>query len=304
MLLIGMDICGMSIIGTEPILHEINDVTISGAIFDTLRIDTEITSDFDISEEWTETTKLLALFGGNLYSGNVDLSVKNTSDLIVKRRKYGEFSWFNMFDIPVENADSFNFNIIDRYANACTQYQYAVVPIINGLEGEYNFGRNELTDEEFIECEFDGIVILDRDTEYSTFLNLEMEFQKNQGSNYIVPLNSKYPYIVNNDLNNYYSGSISAAFLKFENCEYQKLDSVQYREDFLNFLINDNFKILKIYDGRSYMIEIVDTPTDSNSEHPELHIISFNFVEVGDPLSNEDMYLNGFLDISEAWWNT
>lgn len=302
--MIGMDICGMSIISTEPILHEINDVTISGAIFDALRIDTEITSDFDISEEWTETTKLLALFDGNLYSGNVDLSVKNTSDLIVKRRKYGEFSWFNMFDIPVENADSFNFNIIDRYANACTQYQYAVVPIINGLEGEYNFGRNELTDEEYIECEFDGIVILDRDTEYSTFLNLEMEFQKNQGSNYIVPLNSKYPYIVNNDLNNYYSGSISAAFLKFENCEYQKLDSVQYREDFLNFLINDNFKILKIYDGRSYMIEIVDTPTDSNSEHPELHIISFNFVEVGDPLSNEDMYLNGFLDISEAWWNT
>ena len=52
------------------------------------------------------------------------------------------------------------------------------------------------------------------------------------------------------------------------------------------------------------MIEIVDTPTDSNTEHPELHIISFNFVEVGDPLSNEDMYLNGFLDISEAWWNT
>ena len=304
MLLIGMDICGMSIISTEPILHEINDVTISGAIFDALRIDTEITSDFDISEEWTETTKLLALFDGNLYSGNVDLSVKNTSDLIVKRRKYGEFSWFNMFDIPVESADSFNFNIIDRYANACTQYQYAVVPIINGLEGEYNFGRNELTDEELNKFEFDGIVILDRDTEYSTFLNLEMEFQKNQGSNYIVPLNSKYPYIVNNDLNNYYSGSISAAFLKFENCEYQKLDSVQYREDFLNFLINDNFKILKIYDGRSYMIEIVDTPTDSNSEHPELHIISFNFVEVGDPLSNEDMYLNGFLDISEAWWNT
>lgn len=302
--MIGMDICGMSTIITEPIFHTINDVTISGAVFDTLRLDSEITNNFDISEEWTETTRLLALFEGSLYSGNVDLSVKNTSDLIVKRRKYGEFSWFNMFDIPVEDADSFNFNIIDRYANAHTQYQYAVVPVINGLEGEYNFGRNELTDEDFIECDFDGIVILDRDTEYSTFLNLEMEFQKNQGSNYIVPLNSKYPYIVNNDATNYYSGSISAAFLKFENCEYQKLDSVQYREDFLNFLINDNFKILKIYDGRSYMIEIVDTPTDSNTEHPELHIISFNFVEVGDPLSNEDMYLNGFLDISEAWWNT
>ena len=302
--MIGLDICGMSTMITEPILHEINDVTISGALFDAIRIDSEITNDFDISEEWTETTKLLALFEGNLYSGNVDLSVKNTSDIIIKRRKYGEFSWFNMFDIPVENADSFNFNIIDRYANAHTQYQYAVVPVINGLEGEYNFGKNELTDEDFIECEFDGIVILDRDTEYSTFCNLEMEFQKNQGSNYVVPLNSKYPYIINNDSTNYYSGSISAAFLKFENCEYFKLESVQYREDFLNFLINDNFKILKIYDGRSYMIEIVDTPTDSNSEHPELHIISFNFVEVGDPLSNEDMYLNGFLDISEAWWNT
>ena len=303
--MIGMDICGMSILTTEPILHEIDDITLSGALYNAIRVDSEITGDFDISTEWEFTTKVIALFNGDLSSGNVvGINVRDTSDLIVKRRKYGEFEWFNMFDIPVENSDSFDFNIIDRYANAHTQYQYAVVPIVNGLESNYNFGVNELTNEDFIECDFDGVVILDRDVEYSTFCNLEMEFQKNQSRNYIIPLNSKYPYIINNDSNNFYSGSISGLFFKVVNCEYQKLESVQYREEFLDFLINDNFKILKLYDGRSYMVEIVDTPTDSNSEHPEVHIISFNFIEVGNPLSNEDMYLHGFLDITEEWWNT
>lgn len=302
--MIGFDVCGISTFMTEPILHMIDEVTISGAIFDAVTLDGEITDNFDLITEWKDTSKFHALFEGNLYSGNADLSIKNTSDLIVKRRKYGEFEWFNMYDVVVEDSSSFNFNIIDRYANAHTKYQYAVVPIINGLEGEYNFGTDELTGEDFIECEFDGIVILDRYTEYSSYCNLTMEFQKNQSKNYVVPLNSKYPYVINNDLNNYYSGSISAAFLKIENCEYQKLESVEYREELLNFLINDNFKILKLYDGRSYMIEIIETPTDSNSDHPDLHIISFNFIEVGDPLLNEDMYLHGFLDISEAWWNT
>ena len=72
----------------------------------------------------------------------------------------------------------------------------------------------------------------------------------------------------------------------------------------LDFLVNENVKILKYFDGRSFMVEITDVPTDTSSEHPDKHTISFTFTEVGNLLSNEDMYVNGFLDISEEWWNT
>lgn len=303
--MIGLDICGMSTFMTEPILHEIDDITISGAIFDTFRADSEITDSYEISVEWRSTTSIYAEFDGNLYAGNVNLSVKNTDNIIIKRRRVGEFTWFPMFHIRVVNSNSFNFSLTDRYASSGMTYQYAVVPVINGADGEYSLGKNELTDEEFIECKFDGIVLLDRDSEYMSVLDIQVDFQKNQSKNYVVPLNSKRPFVISNSMNNYYSGTVSGTFLRMDGCNfYPDLESMEYREDFLNFLVNDNFKILKLYDGRTYMVEVVDTPTDTNTEHWQKHTISFNFIEVGDVLSNRDMYLNGFLDITEEWWNT
>ena len=304
--MLGFDICGMSIFNTEPVYQgEINDLLISGAIFDTLKLDQKITDDFTISSEWESTTKIYTEFEGNLYAGNVSLGVDETNSIIVKRRKVGEFTWFNMFEIPVNSIDNFNFNVVDRYPNTGVKYQYAVVPIINGLEGSYNYGIDELTGNDYISCYFEGIIILDRDIEYESCYNLSFSFTKNQSKASVIPLNSKYPYIVKNGQANYYSGTVSAAFMRFdeENNMDLKPDSMEYREDFLDFLINQNFKIIKLYDGRSYMVEIMETPTDENSDHEDLHIITFDFIEVGNVLSNEDMYLNGFLDISEVWWN-
>lgn len=304
--MIGLSICGVTTFQTEPQPTEIDNVKMSGAIFDILKLDNSVgdAPSFDISDEWTENSKILAQYKGNLYAGNVNLDVKHTSNIIIKRRKYGEFSWFNMFELPVKDASSFNFNLVDRYPSALIDYQYAVVPIINGLEGEYNFGRDDETDEEYIHCEFDGVVIMDRDIEYSSYYETTTDFTKNHTKTPVVTLNSKLPYIVSNSVNNYYTGTIGGVWMLIENCQkLLKLDSMLYREEFLDFLVNENFKILKLYDGRTYMVQITDTPTDSNSEHPDKHTISFDFTECGDPLSNEDMYLNGFLDISEAWWS-
>ena len=303
--MIGSYIMNYSYIETDPIfLSSLDNARIENAIYDTVRIDNEITDTFDISEEWVETTKLLALFKGNLYAGNVDLGIKNTSNIIIKRRKYGEFEWFNMFDIPVVDVKSFNFNIIDKYPSATFDYQYAVVPIINGLEGEYNFGINDINGNDYISCDFDGFIILDRDSEYSSFMDVTFETQKNQIKNMITTLNSRYPFMIKNSQSNYYSGTVSATILKLVDSSYSPRESRMYREEFLNFLVNENVKILKYYDGRTFMVEITESPIDSANEHQEKHTVSFSFVEVGNLLSNEDMYNNGFLDITEAWWNT
>ena len=110
--------------------------------------------------------------------------------------------------------------------------------------------------------------------------------------------------MIKNSQSNYYSGNASATFIRFDGCKYNKKDSRKYRDELLDFLVNDNVKIIKYFDGRSYMVEITEVPTDTASEHPDKHTISFSFTEVGDLLSNEDMHDNGFLDISEEWWNT
>lgn len=302
--MIGNYIMNTSYIETEPsLLSSLDNVRIENAIFDAIRIDNEITNDFDISETWTPTTKIMALFKGDLYAGNVSMGVNNTSKILVKRKEVGDFEWFNMFEIPVTGADSFNFNIIDRYPSADVDYQYAVVPIIDGLEGKYNYGIDESTGNDYIACKFDGIIILDRDTEYMSRLDVSFDTQKNQTKSTVLPLNSKFPYIIKNSQNNYYSGNASATFIKIEDCEHAKRKSRRCREELLDFMTNENVKIIKYFDGRTFMVEITEVPTDAASEHPDKHTISFSFTEVGDSLSNEDMYVNGFLDISKAWWN-
>ena len=67
-------------------------------------------------------------------------------------------------------------------------------------------------------------------------------------------------------------------------------------------MVNDNTKIIKLYDGRIFLCEIVDAIPDSNDEHREVHSIEYNFIEVGSVESNKDMYNGGFLDVSEEWW--
>lgn len=301
--MLGFSILGQSTLNTIPsTVEKITDVKIAGAIFDSLRVDEEVTGSFEIADDWKLTTKLYARFNNNLYAGNAELGVDNVTNILIKRREVGDFEWFNMFNIPVEKIEDFNFVLSDKYAKGGQAYQYAFVPIINGLEGEYSFAACEATGEEDVVCDFDGVVIMDKDNIYNTILDIETSTQKNHSKTYSSTLNNKYPVVIKNSMANYYTGSISATYLHFIGCDYDKNGSRKYREEFLDFLANDNSKIIKIYDGRTFLCEVVDQISDSNSDHHELHSINYNFVEIGDTESNKDMYDAGFLDITEEWW--
>lgn len=301
--MIGSGILGYSPVITIPgMIPQITEVSISGAVYDTVRVDEEMTDTFDISEEWNSTTQLLAKFNGNLYAGNAELGIDNISDVIIKRRELGKFTWFNMFDIPIASVDDFNFTITDRYAKGGQIYQYAFVPIINGLEGEYSIAACAADGSRQIECVFDGVVVLDKDNMYHTILDVSAGTQKNQTKTYTSTLNCRYPVVVKNSVSNFYTGSISATYLHFIGGDYDKNGSRKYREEFLDFLVNNNTKMIKFHDGRAFLCEIVDQISDSNSSHPDAHTINYQFVEVGDVESNEDMYRAGLLDITEEWW--
>lgn len=300
--MIGTGIMGLSLLNNIPSSTKSSTgITISGAVYDTIRVDKDITNSFEISTSWDDTACMLAEFNENLYAGNIELGVDNVTDVIIKRRELGQFSWFNMFSIPVNGIDDFNFTISDRYGKGGQVYQYAFVPIINGLEGEYSIATDEDGKDEIM-CEFDGIVILDKDNMYNTFLDISTSTQKNQSKTYTSTLNSKYPVVIKNSLSNFYTGSISATYLHFIGCDYDKNGSRKYREQFLDFLVNGNTKMIKIFDGRTFLCEVIDQVSDSNSGHHEVHTIDYQFVEVGDIESNQDMYNAGLLDITEEWW--
>ena len=61
-------------------------------------------------------------------------------------------------------------------------------------------------------------------------------------------------------------------------------------------------KILKLNDGRIYLIKITGKPTDISEGHEDLRRISFEWVEIGDVNSEKDLYLNNLSDVSAEWW--
>ncbi len=163
-------------------------------------------NEFSVPEEWDSETYLHAKFNGDLFSGNTDFGVENTTNVLIKRRKKGTYQWFPLFNIDINSSDDFNFVIVDPYAASETIYEYAVVPIVNGVEGTYSMAECNVS--------FNNLVIIDKDDTYYTSLDIEYSQQKNNTSSSVLPIEVKYPIFVSNASHDYYTGNISATFLE------------------------------------------------------------------------------------------
>ena len=117
-------------------------------------------------------------------------------------------------------------------------------------------------------------------------------------------LNNIYPTVYTNSDTNYTSGSTSGCFLKFDfdTCTIDTSGGIKYRKDVMQWLCNNKAKILKLNDGRIYLIKITGKPTDISEGHEDLRRISFEWVEIGDVNSEKDLYLNNLSDVSAEWW--
>ena len=287
-------------ISSLPIdLNYINYVKVENGIYDDLYVtgineEVKEANNFVVPENWDSETELHAKFNGNLYAGNTDFGVENTTNIIVKRREKGTYQWFPLFNIEADSSEDFNFVIIDPYASSGVTYEYAVVPIINGLEGTYSIAE--------VKVEFDSLIIIDKDDTYSTPLDIEYSQQKNNTSSVVMPITSKYPIYVANALNDYYTGNISATFIEISNRTFVLDNTTKYREKVLDFLNNRKIKYIKEPFGKCWIASVGNAISDENNGHHDAHGISFDFTEVGSIESNEDMNKFGFLDIGEEWW--
>ena len=118
-------------------------------------------------------------------------------------------------------------------------------------------------------------------------------------------LNSKYINVVSNSNANYESGQITGTFLKMDMSGY-KVDqnaTIAYRNQFKDRLSNKKPLILKIEDGRIWMIHVVQPINDTCLGHKDLREINFSWVEIGDINDMRTLYMNGFSDVGSRWWN-
>lgn len=265
----------------------------NGAFDDMLFTNNVVQFEAPIGTEWDNHTIMHARFNNNLTAGNLNYSTEMISLVRIKRREKGEnASWVTIKEVPITKTEDFSFTYIDRYARSRTEYEYAVVPVMNNIELDYTIGN--------VYSNFDGIVICDKEESYQAVAD-ESVPTANRRNPYSLaePLDSKFPFVFFNGNTNYETGSVQGLFVEidWDKHQFKTSSGARYREKVKAFLTNRKPKILKCMDGRIWMIDVTSDPTESVQNHPDQVSISFNFTEIGDVASTRDMYFNNFTDV-------
>lgn len=262
-----------------------------------LSTDTSMTVN-NLNDEWTFETKMNATFNdGTLDAGNSGFSLRNTDHVVVRRRELGTMDWTVIYVQEVHTVEDLNVNIIDKYARSGVEYEYSVSSFVNGIENSYIINN--------VYSEFEGYYITDKDCLYGTIYNVDgCDTTRNVTNQVMEMLNSKYMNVVSNSALNCDSGSITAAFFKMDEDTkgINREEGLKYRNSVKDRLANKKPLILKIDDGRIWMIKVSGSVNDVMDSHRDLRNITFEWVEVGDVNDMRTLYMNGLSDVDSRWW--
>ena len=261
-----------------------------------LSTDTSVTV-ANLDDNWNLDTKMNAKFEDSLEAGNSGFSLHNTDHVVVRRREKGTLNWTVIYVKEVKTVDDFKIHLIDKYARSGVEYEYSVSSLINGMENSYVI--------ENVYSEFEGYYITDKDCLYGTIYNVDgCDTTRNVSNQVLKMLNSKYMKVVSNSDINSDSGSITGAFFKIDEAtgEVNNLEGLSYRNTFKDRLANKKPLILKVDDGRIWMIKLSGSINDTMDGHRDLRNITFEWSEVGDVNDMRTLYMNGFSDVDSRWW--
>lgn len=261
-----------------------------------LSTDTSVTV-ANLDDNWNLDTKMNAKFEDSLEAGNSGFSLYNTDQVVVRRREKGTLNWTVLYVKEIKTIEDFKIHIVDKYARSGVEYEYSVSSLINGMENSYVIQN--------VYSEFDGYYITDKDCLYGTIYNVDgCDTTRNVSNQVVQMLNSKYMKVVSNSDINSDSGSITGAFVKIdtETGEANSLEGLNYRNVVKDRLVNKKPLILKVHDGRIWMIRVSGNINDVMDGHKDLRNITFEWCEIGDVNDMRTLYMNGFSDVDSRWW--
>lgn len=310
-----MFICGSNFVGgalacaiTPTGIDNINYVELKNGIYDDLYItkNTEFEMTNEVPDEWDFDTVLWAKFNGNTHAGNIDWDLETTSHIILKSRVEGQFRWKTLVVKEINSIDDFVINYPDYFIASGQPVEYAVVNILYGAEGTYAVTK-------VIISRFSKMFLIENQTVWGTEITDGFcDTTRNIPSSTVPLLNRKYPMFVRNSMANYDTGNCMGSFVPLTNeneCElaydseydYQR---IKYQKEFMDYICDGVPKILKLPDGRLWIVQVTPNPTDTANQTYNNREIVFPWVEVGDVNSEEDLYYLGLSDVEEQWWNT
>ncbi len=273
----------------------INNIQLTNAIYDHLNITRNTSTEVSttIPTVWDYDTIIDASFDGNLSAGNVDFLIEEISAIKIKRRVQGTFDWITLNTVPINTVEDLTFAFNDLLNADYTTYDYALVPIMEDVEGEYIINS--------ILSQFNGVFIGDYSTIYKFFYDVQYGTNaRNQQIGTFQPLGNQYPIVIANGALSYESGTVSATILNddFEDTGLVNAPAIVEKKTIIkDFLTNKKAKILKDWNSNIWLCIVVDSPqvTYKSGSGMAIPQIQFNWIQIGDATNQADLYNNGIL---------
>lgn len=196
----------------------------------------------------------------------------------VKRRLNGTSVWQTIGSVTIGVVDDFTFSVQDIHTKSRYTYDYMVIPVKGEIE--------QIGVIDTIKCEFDAVYVSDVNSTYICEFNPNYESNMNNSVVFVAPINSQYPYRIRNGSASYSTGSVTGLFVPYsETCAYtqeymQSAATRTYKDAFLSFLMDNNSKLLKTYDGHMWYVGIDANPKENKSDFDGANEITFNWTEL------------------------
>lgn len=285
----------------NKIVAKPSSFSIKNGIFDEAFLSSDVTRYNSDSYDWDSDVLIFATFDSKtLEGGNIGTLANKLQSVQIRRREAGAKNWTILTAYPIPDTDHLNFSFADYFARGRnTKYEYSVNYILrDGTELPYISAS--------VVSNFCGAVISDATKSYHVFLDPSItSTTRNRQANVVTTLNSRYPYVFFGSNSNYDSGNFSGTIIKNEDGDYWDFDgSYKYREEMKDWLTNGEPKILKIEDGREWMISVNGNVDEDSSEHRDKVKLSFDFVQIGDHNSSDDLASNGLTTYNDMEYST
>lgn len=189
-------------------VDNITNVKLTNSIFDHFNVtkNTSTVVSTSIPTGWDYDTIMNASFNNNIDAGNVNYLINQISSIKIKRRKQGDFDWLTLATIPINKVEDLSFIFNDLLNQDNVTYEYALVPIIGEIEGQYLINS--------IMSQFNGVFIGNAETIYKFLYEVKYSSnQRNQQVGVFQVLGQQYPIVVANGALSYESGNVTATIL-------------------------------------------------------------------------------------------
>ena len=276
-------------------VDNITNVKLTNSIFDHFNVtkNTSTVVSTSIPTGWDYDTIMNASFNNNIDAGNVNYLINQISSIKIKRRKQGDFDWLTLATIPINKVEDLYFIFNDLLNQDNVTYEYALVPIIGEIEGQYLINS--------IMSQFNGVFIGNAETIYKFLYEVKYSSnQRNQQVGVFQVLGQQYPIVVANGALSYESGNVTATIL---NDDFEKTgiidraEIVKQKDALKNFLTDKKPKILKDWNGNIWLC-IVNSNIDVSYKEGTgmgIPVISFDWTEIGESNNQQSLYNNGIL---------